>query len=235
VRDAKKKWQLAADLARNRGTQERAATIEVSQALWEAFFGNTPEATRGAAEALKASRARTVEYGAARALAISHDSSGAQKLVDHLARTSPEDTCVQTSYLPVLRAILALNQSVNGSESAMAVKLLEVSAPYELGVPNSRFVDGFGALYPIYMRGEAYLDAKRGSEAAAEFQKILDHPEIVVNDPIGAIARLQLGRASHAAGNDDKAKAAYPDFLALWKDADNSPILKQATAEYARL
>jgi len=89
--------------------------------------------------------------------------------------------------------------------------------------------------YPIYMRGEAYLDAKRGSEAAAEFQKILDHAGIVVNDPIGALARLRLGRAWHAAGNDDKAKAAYRDFLTLWKDADNSPILKQATAEYAKL
>ena len=99
----------------------------------------------------------------------------------------------------------------------------------------SRFLADFGALYPIYMRGEAYLDAKQGREAAAEFQKILDNRGIVINDPIGALAHLQLGRAWHAAGNDDKAKAAYRDFLALWKDADNSPILKQATAEYARL
>ncbi len=233
--EARKKWQLAADLARKRGAQERAATIEVTGALWEAFYGNATEATRGATEALKVSRARIVEYGAALALAISHDSSAAQKLVDHLARSFPEDTCVQNSYLPVLRARLALNQSLNGSESARAVKLLEVSAPYELGVPFSRFVAEFGALYPVYMRGEAYLDAKQGREAAAEFQKILDNRGIVANDPIGALAHLQLGRAWHAAGTDDKAKAAYRDFLALWKDADNSPILKQAAAEYARL
>ncbi|HTS64925.1 MAG TPA: protein kinase [Candidatus Acidoferrales bacterium] len=235
LRDARKQWQLAAELARTRGAQGRAATIEVIQALWEAFFGNATEATRGATEAVKASRARIVEYGAALALAISRDSSAAQKLVDHLAGSFPEDTCIQTSYLPVLRARLALNQSVNGSESARAVKSLEVSAPYELGVPFSRFAAEFGALYPIYMRGEAYLDAKRGSEAAAEFQKILDHRGIVVSDPIGVLAHLQLGRAWHAAGNDDKAKAAYRDFLALWKDADDSPVLRQATAEYAKL
>jgi tetratricopeptide (TPR) repeat protein len=125
---------------------------------------------------------------------------------------------------------------VNGSESLKAVKFLEVSAPYELGVPNSRSIDGFGALYPIYMRGEAYLDAKRGSEAAAEFQKIIDNRGIVVSDPIGALARLELGRAWHAAGNNDKAKAAYRDFLELWKDADpDLPILKSAKAEYDRL
>lgn len=235
LKEARKKWQVAADLARNRGAQERAATIEVIQALWEAFYGNATEATRGATEALKVSRARIVEYGAGLALAISHDSSAAQKLVDYLARSFPEDTCVQTSYLPVLRARLALNQSLNGSESARAVKLLEVSTPYELGVPFSQFVAEFGALYPVYMRGEAYLDAKQGREAAAEFQKILDNRGIVTSDPIGAFAHLQLGRAWHAAGNEDKAKAAYRDFLALWKDADNSPILKQATAEYARL
>jgi tetratricopeptide (TPR) repeat protein/predicted Ser/Thr protein kinase len=235
LREARKKWQIAADLARNRGAQERAATIGVIEALWEAFYGNATEATRGATEALKISRARIVEYGAGLALAMSHDSSAAQKLVDYLARSFPEDTCVQTSYLPVLRARLALNQSLNGSESARSVKLLEVSAPYELGVPTTRFVADFGALYPVYMRGEAYLDAKQGREAAAEFQKILDNRGIVASDPIGAFARLQLGRAWHAAGNDDKAKAAYRDFLALWKLADNSPILQQATAEYARL
>ena len=235
LREARKKWQVAADLARNRGAQERAATIEVIQALWESFYGNATEATRGATEALKVSRARIVEYGAGLALALSQDSSAAQKLVDHLARSFPEDTCVQTSYLPVLRARLALNQSLNGSESARAVKLLKVAAPYELGVPFSRFAAEFGALYPVYMRGEAYLDAKQGREAAAEFQKILDNRGIVASDPIGAFAHVQLGRAWHAAGDDDKAKAAYRDFLALWKDADDSPLLRQATAEYAKL
>ncbi len=236
LRDASKKWQLAADLARKGGAQERAATIEATEAMWEAFFGNATKATRGATAALRASRARVVQYGAALALAISRDSSAAQRIVDDLAKRFPEDTCVQTSYLPVLRARLALNQSVNGSESARAVKALEVAVPYELGAPISRFSADFGALYPIYMRGEAYLDAKRGSEAAAEFQKILDNRGIVVSDPIGALAHLQLGRAWHAAGNDDKAKAAYQDFLAIWKDADpDIPVLKQASTEYAKL
>jgi tetratricopeptide (TPR) repeat protein len=233
--DARKKWQLAADLARKRGAQERAATIEVDEALWEAFFGNATEAMREANEALKASRARVVEYGAALALAIARESSTSLSLADHLARSFPEDTCVQTSYVPVLRARIALNRSVNGDESERAVKALEVSAPYEMGVPNSRFAADFGDLYPIFMRGEAYLDAKRGSEAAAEFQKILDNRGIVVSDPIGALARLELGRSWRAAGNDGKAKAAYSDFLALWKDADDSPILRQAKTEFATL
>jgi len=235
LNDARKKWQLAADLARKRGAQERAATIQVDEALWEAFFGNATQAKRVATEALKVSRARVVEYGAALALAISGESSAAQSLADHLAGSFPEDTCVQTSYVPVLRARLALNQSVKGSESERAVKSLEVSAPYEMGVPSSRFAADFGVLYPIYMRGEAYLDATRGSDAAAEFQKILDNRGKVTTDPIGAFAHLQLGRAWHAAGNDDKAKAAYRDFLALWKGADDSPVLRRATAEYARL
>ena len=94
----------------------------------------------------------------------------------------------------------------------------------------------FGALYPIYVRGEAYLAAHQGAEAAAEFQKILDHRGIVVSDPIGALARLQLGRAFALSGDKTKAKTAYQDFLTLWKDADpDIPILKQAKAEYARL
>jgi len=236
LRDARKKLQLAADLARKAGTQEKAATIEAIEALWEAFFGNEKEARMGATEALKASKARNVEYAAALALAISRDSSVAQKRVDDLAKRFPEDTCIQASYLPVLRARLALNQSVNGSESARALKSLEVAAPYELGTPISKVAAGFGALYPVYMRGEAYLDAKQGPEAAAEFQKILDHRGIVATDPIGALAHLQLGRAWYAVGDNDKAKTTYRDFFALWKDADpDVPILKSAKAEYSRL
>jgi tetratricopeptide (TPR) repeat protein len=235
LREAKKKLQFAADLARKGGAQEGAATLETIEALWDAFFGDRTGATRAATEVLKASSARVVEYGAALALAVSRDSPAAQGVVDDLAKRFPEDTCVQTSYLPVLRARLALNQSVNGSGSARAVQWLQAAAPYELGMPHSQFIGFFGALYPIYMRGEAYLDAKQGPEAAAEFQRIIDNRGIVVSDPIGALAHLQLGRAWHVAGNDDKAKAAYRDFLALWKDADESPILREATAEYARL
>jgi eukaryotic-like serine/threonine-protein kinase len=236
LREARKKLQFAADLARKGGAQERAATLETIEALWNAFFGNQTAATRAAAEVLKASSARVVEYGAALALAVSRDSPAAQGVVDDLAKRFPEDTCVQTSYLPVLRARLALNRSVNGSGSARAVQWLQAAAPYELGTPHSQFIGSFGALYPIYMRGEAYLDAKQGPEAAAEFQKILDHRGIVVSDPIGALAHLQLGRALVLSGDTAKAEIAYQDFLTLWKDADSGiPILKQAKAEYAEL
>ncbi|MFL6446391.1 MAG: tetratricopeptide repeat protein [Bryobacteraceae bacterium] len=94
----------------------------------------------------------------------------------------------------------------------------------------------FGALYPIYMRGEAYLAEQRGVEAAAEFQKVLDHPGIVVADPIGVLAHLQLGRAYALSGDKDKANIAYRDFLVLWKNADRDiPVLTQAEAEYAKL
>ena len=108
--------------------------------------------------------------------------------------------------------------------------------PYELGAPGTSFVNFSGVMYPVYVRGAAYLAAHQGLEAAAEFQKILDHRGVVVSDPIGVLARLQLGRAYILAGDTAKAKAAYEDFLTLWKDADpDIPILKQAQAEYAKL
>ena len=92
------------------------------------------------------------------------------------------------------------------------------------------------SLYPVYVRGEAYLAARRGAEAATEFQKILDHRGIVISDPIGALARLQLGRAFALGGDKTKARTAYQDFLTLWKDADpDIPILNQAKVEFAKL
>ena len=131
-----------------------------------------------------------------------------------------------------MRAFLALNHG----DPAKAIELLQVSVPYELGQPRSAQTNFFGALYPIYARGLAYLAARRGAEAAKEFQKILDHPGIMVGDPIGVLAHLQLGRAYAVLGEAAKAKAAYQDFLTLWRDADpDIPVLKQANAEYAKL
>ena len=134
--------------------------------------------------------------------------------------------------MPALRARLALNHG----EPAKAIELLQIAVPYELGMPRSSIHGSFGAFYPVYVRGEAYLAARQGAEAAAEFQKILDHRGIVVSDPIGALAHLQLGRAFALSGDKAKAKTAYRDFLTLWKDADpDIPILNQAKAEYAQL
>lgn len=232
LRQAKIMSRHAADVAQQSAHGERASLYEAGAALWEAFFGIGPAAGRDSMAVLETSKGRDVEYGAAFALALSGDSSQSQTLADDLERRFPEDTAVRFSYLPALHALLALNHG----ESAKAIELLQVAVPYELGAPPSSFFAFFGALYPVYVRGEAYLAAHQGAEAAAEFQKILDHPGIVVSDPMGALAHLQLGRAYAMQGDIAKAKAAYQDFLVLWKGADpDIPIFKQAQAEYARL
>ena len=224
--------QRAANLARQAAHPQRAALYEAGAALRQAFFGNAAAATQNAMAAIGTSKDREVEYGTAFALALSGKSSQAAALERDLENRFPEDTSVQFSYLPALRARLALNRG----EPAKAIELLQVAIPNEMGQPYSRYHGFFGALYPVYVRGEAYLAAGQGREAAAEFEKILDHRGIVVSDPVGALAHLQLARAFALSGNTIKAKAAYQDFLTLWNDADpNIPILKQAKAEYAKL
>jgi len=231
-REAKRKSQLAVDLAQKAGRPETAATLQAGTAIWEAFFGNVAEARRDAAAALALSKGRDVEYGAALALALAGDSTKTETAAADLGKRFPEDTAVQSSYLPVVRALLALKRGA----PSRAIELLQVSIPYELGVPPSWFNGAFGELYPIYVRGEAFLAAHQGADAVAEFQKIPDHRGLVANDPIGALAHLELGRALVLAGDKAKAKAAYQDFLTLWVDADlDIPILREARAEFARL
>jgi len=150
------------------------------------------------------------------------------RLGDDLSKHFPEDTALKYNLLPSVRAAAALH---NG-DSAKALAAL-ATTPYELGqtVQQVTFV-----LYPAYLRGEAYLAARQGKAAAAEFQKVIDHPGLVQNESIGALANLQLGRAYALQGDTTMARAAYQDFLTLWKDADpDIPILKQAKAEYAKL
>jgi tetratricopeptide (TPR) repeat protein len=152
-------------------------------------------------------------------------------LADELGKAFPDATIVQFNYLPTLRAKLAVNRG-NASE---AIQDLKAASPYELGQTRYSTLD-WNAMYPVYVRGEAYLAAHEGSKAAAEFQKILDHRGVVVNEPIGALAHLQLGRAYALQGDTAKARTKYQDFLTLWKDADpDIPILKEAKAEYAKL
>jgi tetratricopeptide (TPR) repeat protein len=232
LQQARRMSQHAADLAQQSVRRERAALYETGAALWEAFFGNTPAARRGAMAALELSKCRDVEYGAAFALALAGDSFWSQTLADDLEKRYGQDTSAGFSYLPALRALLALNHD----HPSRAIELLQTAVPYELGAPHCSFQGFFGSFYPVYVRGEAYLAARRGTEAAVEFQKILDHRGIVVSDPIGALAHLQLGRALALSGDKTKAKAAYQDFLTLWKDADpDLPVLEQAKAEYAKL
>jgi eukaryotic-like serine/threonine-protein kinase len=220
------------DQAQQAAQRERASIWESGAAVREAFFGNAPEAKKKANAALAFSHDREAEYGAAFALALSGDIVRAQELAADMEKRFPEDTAVRFSYLPVVRAQLALNHG----DASKAIELLQVAVPYELGVPRSSIHALFGALYPIYMRGEAYLAAHQGAEAAAEFQKILDHRGIVVSDPVGAVARLRLAKAYVLMADNARAKSAYQDFITLWKDADpDVPILKQAKAEYASL
>jgi predicted Zn-dependent protease len=165
------------------------------------------------------------------ALAYAGDANRAQALADDLGKRFPEDTIVQVNYLPTLRAKLALLHA-NPQE---ALVILGAASPYELGLPSLNYYN-WPNLYPVYVRGEAYLAAHQGGQAAVEFQKILDHRGIVLNEPIGALAHLQLGRAYAMQGDTAKSRAAYQDFLTLWKDADpDIPILKEAKAEFARL
>ena len=232
LRDARKMSLQAAELAQQAGHGERAALFEIGAALREAFFGNPTAARQGASSALALAKDREVEYGAALALALAGNSSRAQTLADDLEKNFPEDTSVRFSYVPVLRAILAVNRG----QPSRAIEVLESAAPYELGTPRSNLQGFFGALYPVYVRGQAYLSAHQGAEAAAEFQKIIAHRGILVSDPVGALAHLQLARAFALSGDTAKAKSAYQDFLTMWKQADSDvPVLKQAKTEYAEL
>ena len=227
LRQARVLTQQAIDRAIQGGQPERAALWQAGASLREAWFGNVLEATKYANDALKLSNNSEVEYGAALALAIVGDSR-AQGLASDLEVRFPENTVVRFSYIPVIRARIALNQHDTGG----AIDTLQVAAPYELGASHELL----GALYPVYMRGESFLDAGQGAQAAVEFQKVLDHRGIVVSDPIGALAHLQLARAFAVSGDKIKSKAAYTDFFTLWKDADRDiPLLVRAKSEYGNL
>jgi tetratricopeptide (TPR) repeat protein len=159
------------------------------------------------------------------------DSNCAQKMADELQKQNPLNTKIKGYFLPTIRAAVEINRK----NPAKAIEILQVAAPYELGNPDPQPVVG-AMLYPVYVRGQAYLLLHQGSAAAAEFQKFLDYRGVVVNCPLGALARLGLARAYAMQGDAAKAKAAYQNFLTLWKDADpDIPILKQANAEYAKL
>jgi eukaryotic-like serine/threonine-protein kinase len=231
LRDAREFSRRAMDSAERSGEKEPAATYIALSGLREALFGNADEARRRATLAMGRSTDRDVQYAAALAFAYAGEDGRAKALTDDLGKKFPEATIVQFNYLPTLRAKLAVSRG----NAAEALDSLRAAVPYELGQTTSS-TSGWTALYPVLVRGEAYLAAHQGSEAAAEFQKILDHRGVVLNLPLGVVARLQIAHAYVLQGDTAKAKAAYQDFLTLWKDADpDIPILKQAKAEYAKL
>ena len=219
----------AVDSAVRDESKETAALWQVNAALREAECGNTAAAKQGVAAALAMAPGRDVKLFAALTLARIGETSGAKAIVGELEKTYPSDTMLKVYWLPTIKAAMELN----ADNYAQAVVFLEAAAPYELGEPPQLQV---GTMYPVYIRGYAQLRAHNGAAAATEFQKLLDHRGITLNFPLGALAHLGLARAYVLQGNSAKARAAYNDFFALWKDADpDIPILQQAKAEYAKL
>ncbi|HWW17552.1 MAG TPA: winged helix-turn-helix domain-containing protein [Candidatus Saccharimonadales bacterium] len=221
----------ASNSAKRAGEKETSAAYQAMAGLREGLFGNSVKGLEQTRIAMTPSSGRDIYYGFGLASAYAKNAKATQRFVEDFEKGLVEDTDVQFNYLPTLRAKLALIHS----NPQQAIDSLELAAPYELGLPAGGFYN-WPNMYPVYVRGEAFLAAHRGREASAEFQKILDHRGIVLNEPIGALAHLQLGRAYAMQGDTAKARIAYNDFLTLWKDADpDIPILREAKSEYAKL
>ena len=222
----------AVETARRGDEKESAALWQANAAIREALFGNADVARQNAAAAVAlAPGSHDAEAQAALAYALGGDTARAQSLVDDLAKRFPQDTVMQSVWLPTIRAQIEMGHK----NPARSIELLQVAAPYELGAAGG-LGGAWGSAVPVYVRAEAYLSAQQGQAAAAEFQKILDHRGLLWNCATGALAHLGLGRAYAMQGDTAKARAAYQDFLTLWKDADaDIPILIAARAEYAKL
>jgi hypothetical protein len=231
LREARQLSLGAMDSAERAQKKETAAGYYAVGTLREALFGDRARARREVAAAKPYSRGRDVEYALALALSYAGDDRRARALVEDLEKRFPDDTIVRFHYAPVLRAKLALLHS----KPQEALDYLAAAVPYEFGLPSFSYYN-WPNLYPAYVRGEAYLAAHKGKEAVAEFQKILSHRGLSLNEPIGALARLGMARGYALAADTANSRAAYQALFALWKDGDNDlAVLKQAKAEYAKL
>jgi eukaryotic-like serine/threonine-protein kinase len=221
----------AVESARRSDEKEPAGLWQANAAIREALFGNAEAARQNAAAAVAlAPGSHDAEAQAALAYALAGDATHAQSLADDLAKRFPQNTVVQVVWLPTIRAQIETGRK----NSARSIELLQAAAPYELGMLSGSATNS--CLYPVYVRAESYLSAHQGQLAAAEFQKILDHRGLLWNCATGALAHLGLARAYVLQSDTAKARAAFQDFLTLWKDADpDIPILKEAKAEYAKL
>jgi len=229
LKDAQELTRRAMDSAKRNDAKETAAAYQAAAALREVEVGNREQARAEANAALSLAPNRDVMILAALALARVGDTAGAEQQAAKLDKAFPVDTLVQRYWLPTIRAAVALQRK----DSNHAIELLQETSAIELSQATSALTV---FLCPIYLRGEAYLMLHDGNRAAAEFQKFINYRGLVVNFPWGALARLGLGRAYAMQGDTAKAKAAYQDFLTLWKDADpETPIYQQAKAEYAKL
>ncbi len=231
LRKARALSQRAAEAAKHNDQRETAALWLMSAARRDAEVGNAVNAQRLSKAALALAQTRNLQILTALALARGGNTASAQAMSDDLNKHSPLDTSLNGYWLPSIRASIELNRK----HPAKALELLQTASAYELGSTQPTAQAG-ATLYPVYIRGEAYLKAGEFRAATAEFQRIVDHHSMVQNFILGALARLQLGRAKALDGDKDGASHAYQDFLTLWKDADpDIPILMQAKAEYAKL
>ena len=229
LKNAQELTRRAMDSAQHNDAKESAAAYQGAAALREVESGNREQARADSNAALKLAPNHDVQLVTALALARAGDTAGAEKLAAKLEKTYPLSTLVQRNWLPTIRAAVALERK----DANKAIELLKEASAIELGQSTSALTI---FLCPVYVRGEAYLMLHDGKAAAEEFQKFIEHRGIVTNFPWGALARLQLARAYAIQGDNVKSKAAYQDFLRLWKDADpDIPILKDAKAEYAKL
>jgi len=209
------------------GSREADALWQLAGALHEAELGDAQRARQQASAALAGNDGKNVRILAALILARSGDRQRAQALADQLVKEYPADTLVNDYWVPSIRAAIALSDK----DPSAAITALQPATHYETGSPPTGI-----AMYPLYLRGLAYLQQGRGAEAAMQFDKMLKYPGVVLNLATASLAQLQLARAQAMASNAAAARKSYAQFLALWKDADpDLPLLKQAQAEYARL
>jgi len=221
----------AADTAKRNNQQETAALWLLNAALRDAEVGNAELAREQVRASLALASSRNLQILSALALARAGGAVRAQRLTEELSRHVAATSVTSAYWISTIRAAIELERK----HPAQAIKLLEIASPYELGQPYP-VAQVFGTLYPVYLRGEAYMKAGQPQQAAVEFQKLISHRTIVANFVLGALAHLQLGRANAMSGEIEGARKAYQDFLTLWKDADpDIPILKEAKAEYAKL
>ena len=222
VEKARELTHQAVEFSQRNELKERAAMLIAREALWEAWFGNSEAASRQARAALSLAPGRVVRALAALALAHTGDRSQAGKLADQLDAEFPASALIHSYWLPAIRAEIELH----GQNYSRAIELLRPTSSYELA-------DTPVPLAPVYVRGEAYLEARQGEAASAEFQKILDHRGLVGNSPVAALARLGMARAYSVSSETDKARSNYQGFFELWKQADaDIPILRQARGEF---
>jgi len=219
------------EAARHNGHLELAAELKANEALRNAELGYSAEAKADINEALALDEGFTVRVMAAMVLARLGEGSHARQMADELDRERPKATLVQFYLMPSIRAAIELDSG----HAARAVELLQATTPYELGDADVSTAN-YGNLFPIYLRGLAFLQLERADLASAQFKKMLDHPGVTTNYIVAPLARLNLARSLAMAGDTQRARQCYEDLFAIWKDADPEiPVFKAAKAEYSAL